>query len=40
MKECYIVMVSLGEWEYNAKFNTGTVFLSYFSAEKFNLTYY
>jgi hypothetical protein len=34
MKECYLVMVSSGEWEDNVKFNTGTVFLSYFSAEK------
>ena len=33
-KECYVVMVSSGEWEDNVKFNTGTVFLSYFSAEK------
>ena len=34
MKECYLVMVSSGEWEDNVKFNTGTVFLSLFSAEK------
>ena len=34
MKECYIVMVSSGEWEDNVKFNTGTVFLSLLSAEK------
>lgn len=33
-KECYIVMVSSGEWEDNVKFNTGTVFLSLLSAEK------
>ena len=34
MKEVYLVMVSSGEWEDNVKFNTGTVFLSSFSAEK------
>lgn len=34
MKECYIVMMSSGEWEDNVKFNTGTVFLSLLSAEK------
>lgn len=34
MKECYLVMVSSGEWEDNVKFNTGTVFLSLLSAEK------
>ena len=33
-KECYLVMVSSGEWEDNVKFNTGTVFLSLLSAEK------
>ncbi len=33
-KECYLVMVSSGEWEDNVKFNTGTVFLSLFAAEK------
>lgn len=33
-KECYVVMVSSGEWEENVKFNTGTVFLSLLSAEK------
>jgi hypothetical protein len=34
MKDCYLVMVSSGEWEDNVKFNTGTVFLSLLSAEK------
>lgn len=33
-KECYLVMVSTGEWEDTVKFNTGTVFLSLLSAEK------
>ncbi len=33
-KECYLVVVSSGEWGDNVKFNTGTVFLSLFSAEK------
>lgn len=34
IKECYIVMVSSGEWEDEVEFNTGTVFLSLLSAEK------
>lgn len=34
MKECYLVMVSSGEYNDNVKFNTGTVFLSLLSAEK------
>ena len=34
MKECYLVMQSKGEYEDYRAWNTGTVFLSLFSAEK------